>query len=178
MSSATDCLRKHGDGPPQTFVAKSEAFVDPGSVIESIPPALASVRSLGVQVIVVEAVKERLETEAQETLQKLGEALLDEVIREGHAIAVLDGRKQELFPRLRSGDIVRAFDRTIVRLAQRGGRKPRVWNYLHELPVLGFGAASAQAAEAWRTGLFSDLAIAFGTMAVSILLQLYFASDC
>ncbi|MGA7219088.1 MAG: hypothetical protein WBX38_12265 [Candidatus Sulfotelmatobacter sp.] len=114
-----------------------DASVVDAPVISSLPPLVSWEHGLGVQVNIGGAVKEKLSESAASLLKARAEALLQEVVLKSRGIATLE-QPGVLDSRIRPEDITRAFDRTVIHYAQRGEKKSRFWNFIHELPILLF----------------------------------------
>jgi hypothetical protein len=124
-------------------------------------------RNIGseIQVTVAETLKNKLEPAAAEAVQKIGEALLQQVVLEANTIATLDLPGQ-LDAKLRPGDVTRAFERVVSRFARRGGGSSRFYKFVYELPVVLFAVGLTKLADALRAAvehqpdLLVDMAVA------------------
>lgn len=122
------------------------------SVIDSIPPPIIREHTLGIQVTVAELLKGKLEPEAADALQKIGEALLQQVVLEARTIVTL-ALPNQLDPKPRPEDISRAFERVVSRASRRGGNTSRVSKFFNEIPVVLFAVGLTKLADAARAAL-------------------------
>jgi hypothetical protein len=137
------------------------------SIIDSIPPAVASERKLGIQVTIAGTAKDKLDVDAAKVLQTRGEALLADVVLEGRKLAAQD-QPRVLDPKVRLEDIERAFDHTARRFAQEKGNKSRFLRFLHELPILLSAVALTKGWDAWKEASFNHMAFAFVLLVVAM----------
>jgi hypothetical protein len=102
--------------------------------VNDFAPFVAPEHSLGIQVAIGGAVKEKLDGNAASALKSWGESFLHETVLEGRSIATFEQRGT-LDPKVRPDDLVRALDRVVLRHASRGQRSSKFRKFIHEVPV-------------------------------------------
>jgi hypothetical protein len=136
--------------------------------IDSFEPAGVREQSLGIQLTILDAIKEKIESEAERSLKALGERFLNEVVAESNFIAVRRERgSDDLFPKPRKEDVVQAFDHVINQFAQGRGTSKRIWRYIQEVPVLGTAVALTLFVESIGKSAEGKLIVASGKLTIA-----------
>jgi hypothetical protein len=105
------------------------------SEIDSLEPLGVREQSLGMQLTVSDAIKDRLEPPAEAALKALGKAFLNKVVAEANSMAASRASLSDMFPKPGPSDVTRAFDREVRREAWRKEARHGVLRYFHHLPV-------------------------------------------